>query len=291
MSDNDPREPDVAWTPEVVPAEEPRTRTSRMLEILLWIALVGIVAAVAIPELAGKPIRDENIVGTLLGFLGIPFLIARMRRASRPWLYSLAGLLLFVALPMAGGAMKGHERLAEEKELFAAIEAFEPETARRARAAEKDPALLNTIIKPALFRAAQRAPDTALVAYSDSIFQLVETPTGINRKLCIAMASGSTRNAATSADEMHMARASVQLLRAAAANPQPIAVDAERAVALRDEAMDAADVDGVTTDAAKLAAMTPDQRCDFYLRMMKLMRRLPEKDFALIMRFGMTPPR
>jgi len=278
MPENESPQGNAGWTPEPVQQEEPRTPTSRIVEIFLWVALVGIVAAVAIPEFAGRPIEDKNILGTLFGFLGLPFIIARMRRARAPWLYSLAGLGLFIALPMAGGAMRGLEKREHGNDLLTAIEQFEPDTGKRARAAEKNPELLRSILLPAIRRAAQRAPDAELVAYNKAIFRLVETPTGIDRQRCAATVMGERQRPTTSAEEIYLAKATAQLFRAALPHPEPISFDRERSIALRGEIVRAADVDGVTTDPVRLAALTRDQHCDLYLRMMKNLRELPVAD-------------
>jgi hypothetical protein len=278
------------WTPEPAEQEKPRTRTSHLIELLLWVALVGIVAAVAIPELAGHPIEDRNILSTLFGFMGLPFIIAHMRRASLPWLYSLAGLVLFFALPLAGGAMRGVEKRGPEKELLASMEQFEPATAKLARAARKDRKLLKLILQPAIRRAAERAPDAELIAYNEALFTLVETPAGINRQRCAEIISGATRTPNTSEEEILIAQATARLFRAAAQHPEPHSFDMERSVALRGELLKVADRDGVLDDPARMQAMTRDQQCDFYLRTIKGLRELPLPDRALVVRGNMATP-
>jgi hypothetical protein len=278
------------WTPEPAQEVEPRTRTSRIFEILLWVMLVGIVASVAIPEIAGYPIPVEGFSSVLIGFLLLPFLIARLRRASHPWLYSLAGAGLLFGLAVLGGVMRGQERRGHENELFAALEQFEPETGKRARAAEKNLPLLKSILQPAIRRAAERAPDAELVAYGDALFKAVETPVGIDYQRCAEITSGAKQTPKGPLEEIRIAKATARLFRAAALHPEPISIDMERSMALRNELMRVTDRDGVLTDPAKAAAMTHVQQCDFYVRTMKNLRELPVSDAALIMRGNMASP-
>jgi hypothetical protein len=197
-------------------------------------------------------------------------------------------VLLFFVIPIVGGAKRGLEKRAQGNEVIAAMELFEPETARQARAVEKDLARVKPLIQGAMMRAAKRAPDAELVAYGDALFQLVETPTGINQPRCVSMATGGSKVPPTMAEEMHVAKATARLFRAAATQPVPVPIDLDRAMSLRDQALKAADPEGLISDPASFAAMPPDQQCGFYLRMMKALRQLPEKDAALILRFNMS---
>src|SRR6185295_2253666 len=118
------------WIPEKPPEASPRSTGSRIAEVLLWFAVIGTFASVAIPTLAGQGVEQRHLPSGLIGFLLWPFLLSRVRRA-------------------------------ETDELIAALEVFEPETARRARAIEKDPVRMKEVLVPAMFRAMQIAPDAA----------------------------------------------------------------------------------------------------------------------------------
>lgn len=284
MSENVPSQGQTGWTPEPVQEEEPRTLASRIIEIVLWFALFGLVAGVAIPEIAGRPIDDKGMLSALLGFVGLPFLIARLRRARMPWLYPLVGLGLFFAIPMAGGYMRGTEKKDQEDEFLAAIEAFDPETAKRMRAAGKDETLLASLMVPAIRRAMERAPDQELVAYTDDLFKLVDTPAGINRQRCAELTGGARQTPKSSAEQIYIGQANARLFRAASHRPQPVEFDRDRAVALRRDLLKVADRDGVLADPAKLQAMTVEDRCGLYVRMMQGLRKLPVSDAALILR-------
>jgi len=215
-----------------------------------------------------------------------------MRRASFPWLYSLAGLGLFFAIPLAAGAMRGLENRKQGNELIAAIEAFEPETGKQARAAEqaKDALRLKSILVPAIRRAGLRAPDEELVAYSEAMFRLVDTPTGVDRQRCLELTSGAAQTRKSAEEEIQIAQANTRLFLAAAKNPEPVGFDMGRSVALRGDYLKAVDRDGLLADPARLQAMTSGEKCDFYLRMMRGLHELPLPDAALILRGNFATP-
>src|SRR5262245_45030186 len=154
MTEQEPKSQDHQWIPEVAAEPTPRSTVSRVLEVLLWLALIGTIAAVAIPELAGRPPQGNDALSGLVGLLLWPFLLAKVRRMERPWLYSVAGIALFFGLVMAGGAKRGLAIRGEGNDLLAAIEAFEPETGRLARVVKDDAARLKQVMQPALLRAA-----------------------------------------------------------------------------------------------------------------------------------------
>jgi hypothetical protein len=288
MSGKESQDGNTGWTPEPVQEAEPRTRISHIIEIFLWVMLVGIVASVAIPEYAGHPIAAEALPGALFGFVLLPFLIARVRRAGRPWLYSLAGVVVFFGLAALGGAKQGLDTRGQENELYAALEQFEPETGKAARAAAKNPALLKSILPSAIRRAAQRAADADLVAYNKELFGLIETKAGVDRQRCAEVTLGEKQRPHTTAEELRIGKATAQLFRAASSNAEPVIFDMDRAMALHGEVVRAADREGVTADPARLAAMTRDEHCDLYLRMMKNLNELPLADAALVMRGNMA---
>ena len=74
-------------------------RTSRKFEVFLWVIFAGWVATAFL--LGGQQVT----VGMLLGFVVMPYLIARERRINGPWAFSLigTGACLAVALLMSEG--------------------------------------------------------------------------------------------------------------------------------------------------------------------------------------------
>jgi len=287
VAENDPENLPPQWIPEKPPEASPRSTGSRIAEVLLWFAVIGTFASVAIPTLAGQGVEQRHLPSGLIGFLLWPFLLARVRRAENPWIYPLAGLVLFFGLIFVGPMVRARPGGAETDELIAALEVFEPETARRARAIEKDPVRMKEVLVPAMFRAMQIAPDAALVEYRDAHFQLISTANGVNRERCADIATGRGLGRMSFQEQLQMARVTSRLIRAAAASPQPNALDPERATALNQQVMLTVDPEGIAADPARVAALSREQACEFYLRTVRAIRALPPADLAQIIRLGL----
>jgi len=174
--------------------------------------------------------------------------------------------------------------------MFAALERFEPETGKRARAAEKnkDPAAMKKILLPALSRAALRAPDADLVAFRDGMYQIVEAPAGINRKRCVEYAvGGGLQSQPTREEQLQIANTMTRFFEAAAAHPGEFTVDVQRAQAVNEQMLKTVDPQGML-DPARTTQLTNDQGCDLYVAMMRFLQKLPPAEAAHLIRAKMT---
>jgi hypothetical protein len=268
---------------------EPRSSLSRVFEVLLWLAIIGTVAGIAIPTAAGHSGDGSAMLGALCGLALWTYLLGRVRRSPRAWVYPLAGAGLFVMLIFGGGVLRGLSMRSTGNDLFAAIEKFEPETGRRARAAQNDPAESKRVLLPAMSRAAQRAPDADLVAFREGMSLIVETPEGVNRKRCAEYAlAGGLQSTPTREEQLLIANAMTRLFLAAASHAEPYPIDRDRAVNQRVQMLRAVDPEGVLSDPQRSAQMSPAQACDLYLGMLRFMRKMPEPEAANLMRSNMT---
>jgi predicted membrane protein len=85
----------------------PRSLGSRVGELLAWVGLIGLIAAIAIPMFARDAPPQSDLGTTVIGLMILAYVIARLRRAQRAWLYPLAALALVFLIFFAAGAMRG----------------------------------------------------------------------------------------------------------------------------------------------------------------------------------------
>ena len=281
----------MTWVPEPPPQLPPRTMGSRVAEIFVWVGLIGIVASVVIPLYAGRPIDDRHFPSAMIGFALFPYLIARLRRLPVPWAYPVAGAAICFSLMALGPALrKSPPGEAEVNDMIAALEKFEPEAAKHARAFESDPAKLQAVLHPVLTRAVMVARDEDVVAYSESLLQLVDGPRGVNRPRCEQIAMEGRSRHDSMEDMLHMSRATTQLIRAATGRSAPAEIDRARAEQINEEVMTEADPDGLTSSSLLAATVTPAEACEIYLRIIRKVRTLSPADNALFLRSRMVPP-
>ncbi|HEU4778278.1 MAG TPA: hypothetical protein VFS58_00200 [Steroidobacteraceae bacterium] len=268
----------------MAPGEQPPRRASREFKAFLWVVFAGWVVISFI--LGGKQVT----VGVLLGFVLMPYLIAREHRRPRPWRFSLigAGACLGFGLLLAGIREIGQPSHIDD--LLAALEQVEPETGKQARAGRMDMITLQPLLGAATARAFQRAPDADVVAYDEALFQLIETPAGVNPERCAQKAAGGVNAPLDSSEGRQIAMATIRLFGAATAHAEPVAINHDRANALRASLVNTLDADGVLSDPARYAGLTREQHCDLILREMDYLRQLPLNDRALLLRARVTPP-
>jgi hypothetical protein len=284
-------EPTPQWNPGPPEVRAPRSTLSRIGELLAWLGLVGIVAAVAIPEFAGHPVDSKSLPSAFIGFALFPFLIARLRGLAAPWAYAVGGVTVLFGLFFAGGALrKDTPAQAAFNEMVVALREFDPETATRvASPSVRESAQFIMILQPALTRAAQLAPDADLVAYNESLQAMLFTPSGVNRPRCEMLAMGKHTAPASIDEQVYMARATTRLVRSAVGRTSSPPIDRERAAAVIMQVLAEADPTGVTRDQTAMARITPAQACDLYLRIIEVTRALPEADKALMLRSKLVP--
>jgi hypothetical protein len=291
MNQHSPWNPLPQWTPEPPRPLPPRKPWSYLAEILVWVGLIGIVASVVIPLYVGRPIPDQQYSGALGGFALFPYLIARLRRLSAPWAYPLAGAAICLSLLALGPALrKAPAGEAEVNDMIAALERFEPEAAKQARAFESDPAKMQAILQPVLTRAVMVARDEDVVAYGESLMQLVDGPRGVNRPRCEQIAMEGRSRHDSIEDLLQISRTTTQLIRAATGRTVPAEIDRTRAAQISEEVMAAADPQGLTSSPALAETVTPAEACELYLRVIREVRTLSPADNALYLRARMVQP-
>lgn len=89
--------PNAASTARHLSGTGSRSSVSRMLEALLWLAVVGTSASIFFLEQADRTnsatARGDTGKG-LLGLMSWCYLIAKLRRVRNAWMYSFAGFVL-----------------------------------------------------------------------------------------------------------------------------------------------------------------------------------------------------
>jgi hypothetical protein len=97
------------------------------LLVLLWLALIGMVASLAIPLFEGAKVE----VSESLPIFVVLYLIGRLQQAQRKWLYPLVGFVGFLLMYAAGGYISNKA----SDELMGALSSLDPSLAIEMRSA------------------------------------------------------------------------------------------------------------------------------------------------------------
>lgn len=291
---------DVAG-PVTAPVKARQYRTPSKPEIALWLILLALcLAGAALTQFYGVPEgavesqkqAHSTLVGSMtfgLAFWG--YVVARMSRWRRPGRVALgsflAGLLAVVLASVAGGYARGTERNAEMSAVVDQIGQFDPALAARLRAGKDgNGAALAPMMSASLTRALQQAPDAAVVTFAHTRYDLVQSDTSGALKRCVAAFQGGGNFGLNAPEQLQMLHAMGTLFSAAATNAQPPMGDEEmRATVARLTAVyKQVDPNDVLDDEKKRAALTEQEQCDLYTRLMQTLWTLPPRDAATAIR-------
>ena len=277
---------DTDRSPAGAAADGKRSASAIFWLAVLWLALIGWVASVAIPLLAGHDAKADT---SLVAILVVLYFIARLHRARRAWLYPLVGFVCLLVLYVAGGYIRAsHANKASQDELIGALSNLDPSLATAMRAAESNKAAAALIMKKAMLRAARRAPDAALIQFRDASLSLLAPESADYVSRCAAMArGGGTSISYSSTEQRAFAHELALFFNAAAkhANPQPL--DQERAGSVLSPIYAKVYPSAIVDDPSKFSAMSESEQCRMFEAQTKAMRALPANDAALVLRYLM----
>jgi len=176
-----------------------------------------------------------------------------------------------------------------EQRLLAALEKFEPETGKAARAAESDEPAMTKILQVATKHAVLRASDLEVLSFSRKWYTQVERQSDINLPFCVQALAGGSPVSTTEEENRITSEALIHLFESAAKTATPIAhLDAGRAAELLGKIWSEVDPGDARHDAAAFKALPDKQKCDMALAYMRKVNALPRADAALAIRYNMS---
>ncbi len=131
-----------------------------------------------------------------------------------------------------------------------------------------------------LSRAIEQAPDTAVVTFMDERFEIVQSDSPNALERCVAAFNGAGDFKLNSQEQLRMMRAIGNLYSAAASAHGTSTTDAERSatVASLTAMYKKVDPDGILNNDEKRRALSEQQQCAMYTRLMHELQSLPLKD-------------
>lgn len=240
---------------------------ARVIEVLLWLAIVGTLAAIAIPAFSPSshpPAANPNIISEWLGLPLWLYLLAKLKKFRRAWAYALLGIVVVLLVTVGAGIARGLRERAMAEDLISSVERLDPQAGGQLRAVKNDKVAFKQILAPVLNRAIERAPDSEVLAFNNARLQLISPASGTIVDRCVAAArgSGSDSSQMSKEEQTSMARAVGRLVDAAALQSSPqAAMDEEKAQAMLDAIYSTVDPSGTLNDVEKTAALLDDDMC------------------------------
>lgn len=228
-------------------------------------------------------VQSRNVSSALLGLAFWGYVLGRVRIWRRPGRIALGAFFAgFLTIALASG-VAGYARSSETSEILISIERFDPALATRLRAGKSaDGAALATAMSASLARALRKAPDAAVVAFVEERFAIIhgDSPAALQR--CVAAFNGTAINYQLNSNEQFkILRAMGDLYAAAAASPQSAGVvDRDSGEASLLATIQKIDPNGILDDEHRKRALTDEERCEIYTRLMAEFRSQPVKQAA-----------
>jgi hypothetical protein len=252
-----------------------------LLLVLLWLALIGMVASLAIPLFEGAKVE----VSESLPILVVLYLIARLQKARRKWLYPLVGLVGFLLMYAAGGYISNKA----SDELMGALSSLDPSLAIEIRSAGSNKTATLSIMNKAVRLAARRAPDAALIQFIDAKHSMLVPSSADYLSRCVAMARGSAGGSISygATEKRATAHQLLLFLDAAAGHADPQPLDQERAESLLNAIYAKVYPPVIIDDPSKISALSEGELCRMFEAQTNAIRALPSSDAALVIRYKM----
>jgi hypothetical protein len=273
-------EPGGATSPSAgAPAKEKTYRSPSRTEKVIWLTLLFLCLAGAFMSeyydyVSGATHNDAQNRSAGYWMLGPAFwayIIARLGHWRRPRRIALVTLAASVATLFAASATGGFVVGTDRKDAVAAIGRFDPALAARLKGAERNSeASVSTLMRASLTRALGRAPDQAVVAFTEERFAVMQSDQELALKRCASAFSGAGDIQLNSHEQDRMLRALGKLFDAAASEPRAEVSDVEReaAAATLVAVYKRIDPDGVLDDEEGRKALSESQQCAMYTRLM-----------------------
>lgn len=284
-------------TATLAPAAPPKERVYRTpsrAELTIWLMLLFLCLAgvfmsqyyAYIDGTSQSEAQSRNVGSATLGLAFWAYVIARVSRWRRPGRIALGGFLAGVVTLFVASAAGGYTKGAEMKGILASIERFDPALAARLKAGSSDGLPLSTMMSSSLSRAIEQAPDTAVVAFMEERFAIIQSNSPAALKRCVAAFNGSGDLQLNANEQLRMMRIFGNLYSAAAAGRTHNATDAERtaAVASLTAVYKKIDPDGILDDDEKRKALSEQEQCDMYTQLMRELQAMPPKEGAAAIR-------
>jgi hypothetical protein len=261
------------------------------VDLILWIVVIGWLAALIIPALAERPQEaSPAAAGSMIGILVVAYLLAKRRRARRPWIWVLVALVALFLINFMGGFLRAyHKPQLAMDDLFRSIEKFDPVAATQLRGLENVQPGFQKVFQPILARAIQRAPDAAVLALASAQERVVTPTSAKDTSRCVAAARGTnepTKTGISTKLQMDIIKAESDLIRASAHNTQvPIVPGRDHVVTLMAPIYARIDPAGDLGDPSKFAKLSDEDQCQMYLKLMSGLHALIPSDAAIVFRY------
>jgi hypothetical protein len=276
-------------------------RTPSRAEIALWLVLLALALGGAFlsqfygtPEGATELQKQSHAQGIGAATVGLAFwgfLVAQLSRWRRPGRVALgcalAGLLTVFAGAAVGGYARGMERNEEMAAVLNQIGQFDPALASRLRAGKDSPGTsLPTLMRDALTRAIKQAPDDVVVTFAHQRYNIIQADNPLQLKRCVSALNGDGNIELNPREQLQMLHGMGNLFSAAATRIPPMASDADQRATLARLTVvyKQVDPDGVLDDDRKRAALSEQDQCALYTRLMQTLWTLPPRDAATAIR-------
>ena len=262
--------------------------------MLLFLCLAGVFESqyyAYIDGITQSEAQTRNVGSAILGLPFWAYIVARMRRWRRPGRIALGGFLAGLVTLFAASAAGGYTKGTEMTNILASIERLDPALAARLKAGKSsDGVPLSTMMSRSLPRAIEQAPDTAVVAFMEERFAIIQSNSPAALKRCVAAFNGSGDLQLNANEQLRMMRALGNLYSAAASGRTSNAAEADRtaAVASLTAVYKKIDPNGILDDEEKRKALSEQEQCDMYTRLMRELQALPPKEGAAAIRAMMA---
>ena len=291
----------IGQPPTVLAPRERIYRTPGRPEVALWLILLALALGGAfsaqfygVSEGATEAQKqaDARAIGSVtLGFAFWGYLVARLSRWRRPGRVALgsflAGLLTVFIGAAAGGYVRESETNSAMNGALVQIGQFDPALEARLRAGKDSPgAVLATMMSSSLSKALLQAPDDAVVAFAHQRYNIIQSNGSLALKRCVAAFNGSGNFELNSRERLVMMQALGSLYSSAATRFSMSASDDEQraTVARLTSVYKQIDPAGVLDDEKKRSALSEQERCALYTRLMQTLWTLPARDTATAIR-------
>jgi hypothetical protein len=206
--------------------------------------------------------------------------IAKVYRWRREWLYPLIGILCVPVLYRIG-VVRANATVAHE--MTQAVSKLDSVLGAKLQNAVNDKAAAMDVMKQALFEAMQRAPDAAVIEFSDAWYKLLKPDSENYLPRCVRLARNLGLSDATYDENLRFLWDATGFIEAGAGRPVTRTVDGSKALALLEPIARKVDPPEVLGDPKKLQELPDSQRCQIYLNKRNAIRALPTRDAASVL--------
>jgi hypothetical protein len=285
---------EVVIAPPMAPkASRLKGAAGSLLEAILWIAMVGWLAALIIPTLASeRPAQPpaSGAAGAWIGILVVAYFLAKRRGAKRPWIWVVTAAASVFLIYFTGGYLHAKNRSqALDADLMTAITNFDPSAGAKLQGLKDNAPEFERVFQPVLVRAIRVAPDKSVIALSLAQ-QSILAPMGTDISRCVEAATGAAVSTTGISAKLQrdVTKAETMLLRAAASSSRtPSAPDVNEVTTIVTPVYARIDPDGLINDRSKFAKLPPQEQCQMYLDLMKGIDALPSANAATVLRYFM----